>query len=286
MSLNNEELNRRLWAYRKQNWNRVQTPAWQERVVANQMAFDATPKLEQALTRFSLDRTKIRYLDVGSGIGDYVLVARKMGIESYGVEPDRIGVGSEETSLKIARDRSTGPHGFASAVGEALPFADAGFDLITMNQVLEHVQDLRTVLNEALRVLKPGGVLLFNSPNYLSFYEPHYKVFWLPLFPRFLANIYLRLRGRDPEFLNGIHYLTRGELNATLQTLPCHFEDETRAYVTRRMATPDQIRNPALRMLASLARAIGADRLAIWIYLNFLTRGLGYVVIKNGDRQN
>jgi 2-polyprenyl-6-hydroxyphenyl methylase/3-demethylubiquinone-9 3-methyltransferase len=50
-------------------------------------------------------------------------------------------------------------------VGEALPYADAAFDIVVCVDVLEHVQDLSKVLAEVARVLKPGGVFLFDTIN-------------------------------------------------------------------------------------------------------------------------
>ncbi len=50
-----------------------------------------------------------------------------------------------------------------------LPFADATFDLLTANMVVEHVAQPQALLCEARRVLKPGGQFLFHTPNALSY---------------------------------------------------------------------------------------------------------------------
>ena len=50
-------------------------------------------------------------------------------------------------------------------VGEALPYADASFDSVVCVDVLEHVQDLTRVLAEVTRVLRPGGLFLFDTIN-------------------------------------------------------------------------------------------------------------------------
>jgi 2-polyprenyl-6-hydroxyphenyl methylase/3-demethylubiquinone-9 3-methyltransferase len=50
-------------------------------------------------------------------------------------------------------------------VGEALPYAAAHFDAVVCVDVLEHVADLSRVLAEAARVLRPGGLFLFDTIN-------------------------------------------------------------------------------------------------------------------------
>ncbi len=56
-------------------------------------------------------------------------------------------------------------HLLALAQGGQMPFADASFQTVVSNSVLEHIPDLDPVINEVARVLKPGGYLLFCSPS-------------------------------------------------------------------------------------------------------------------------
>ena len=48
---------------------------------------------------------------------------------------------------------------------EELPFSDSSFSLVTANMVVEHVENPERLLQEVYRVLKPGGVFLFHTPN-------------------------------------------------------------------------------------------------------------------------
>lgn len=52
---------------------------------------------------------------------------------------------------------------FASVL--ALPFADASFDTVLSNEVLEHVPEPGEMMAEAARVLKPGGMLVLTTPQ-------------------------------------------------------------------------------------------------------------------------
>jgi hypothetical protein len=45
-------------------------------------------------------------------------------------------------------------------------FGDASLDLVTSNQVLEHVPNFQAALTEVLRVLRPGGAFIFSVPLY------------------------------------------------------------------------------------------------------------------------
>jgi ubiquinone/menaquinone biosynthesis C-methylase UbiE len=66
---------------------------------------------------------------------------------------------------------------------EGLPFRDGAFDLVTANMVVEHLRDVHGVLQEIRRVLKPGGLFIFHTPNYLNF-----AIFGASLVPQALKN--------------------------------------------------------------------------------------------------
>ncbi len=219
--LSEPELRSLVLQYRQQNWQGIQTAQWQERIVEDILRDDGETVL-RAIAEFWTAPPGACVLDIGSGVGSFVVACRKRGFRAFGIEPDRIGQGSRISSIQIARRRLENQV-FAVGVGERLPFADRSFDLITMNQVMEHVAEQSAVLGEALRVLKDGGAIYIASPNYLRFYEPHYKIKWFPLLPKFLGRWYLRLRGRDPVLLEQLIYTTNARLRALFRGLGAEY---------------------------------------------------------------
>ena len=219
--LSESELRALVLQYRRQNWQGIQTPQWQERIAEDILRDDGETVL-RAIADFWTAPPGAAVLDIGSGVGSFVVACRKRGFRAFGIEPDRIGQGGRISSIQIARRRLENQV-FVVSVGERLPFADRSFDLITMNQVMEHVSEQAAVLNEALRVLKDGGAIYIASPNYLRFYEPHYKIKWFPLLPKFLGRGYLRLRGRDPVLLDQLTYTTNARLRALFRGLGAEY---------------------------------------------------------------
>jgi SAM-dependent methyltransferase len=215
-SINDSELRALLLEYRRENWKGIQPEATQRLIVEEIIHGDAEGPLRQVEPYVAISDSRI--LDLGSGVGSFVVACRRRGLRAFGLEPDRIGQGAKITSIQIARERLVTPV-FVSGVGERLPFPDACFDLVVMNQVIEHVADQTIVVREAARVVREGRVIYVACPNYLRFYEPHYKIFWMPLLPKVLGRIYLRLRGRSPAMLNQLTYTTNGRLRKLLTEL-------------------------------------------------------------------
>lgn len=217
LPLPDSQLRDLLLAYRRENWNGIQPEAIQRKIVEDLLTGDAGGPLTQVEPYIRIANGS-RILDLGSGVGSFVAACRKRGLAAFGIEPDRIGQGAKVTSIQIARRRLADAV-FVSGVGEQLPFSDARFDLVVMNQVIEHVADQSKVMHEAGRVVRDGGAIYVACPNYLRFYEPHYKIFWIPLLPKFLGRIYLRIRGRSASMLNQITYTTNGSLRRLLASL-------------------------------------------------------------------
>lgn len=80
--------------------------------------------------------------------------------------------------------------------GGDFPLPDNSSDFVVSFQVLEHVSSTEHIIRECLRVLKPGGIMYHICPNYHSFYEGHYNIFWLPFLNKKTARLYLKFLKR------------------------------------------------------------------------------------------
>jgi SAM-dependent methyltransferase len=100
-------------------------------------------------------------LDLGCGDGrvtQMVLERARPGTRPLvGVDPDPAEAGMA-ASLGIYQRVLAVP-------GDKIPAADASFDWVFSNSVLEHIDALAPVLHEVARLLKPGGTFLFTVPS-------------------------------------------------------------------------------------------------------------------------
>ncbi|NLE75336.1 MAG: class I SAM-dependent methyltransferase [Chloroflexi bacterium] len=131
-------------------------------------------------------------LDFGAGCGGSSLILARAGARVTSVEP--VASYAQVIGLR-ARDAGLSDRIAALHVPDtrSLPFADHRFDLITANGVLEHIPPAlrRSCLQEAWRVLRPGGLLfVYESPNRLWPVDHHTT--GLPLLPYLPASLAFR----------------------------------------------------------------------------------------------
>lgn len=139
-----------------------------------------------------------RLLDVGCSTGlTFGLIAKEFK-NAFGVEPDRKA--AEIATERIRRQKL--PNVVLQADGGALPFADGSFDIATNIEVIEHVQNPRSLLKEIARVLKAGGILHITTANKLWPMEPHYRLLFLSYLPSKFADTYVRMMGKGRSYEN------------------------------------------------------------------------------------
>ena len=107
-------------------------------------------------------RRGLRVLDLATGTGDIAFSLAERGAEVVGLDVT-------ERMIVLANTKNRGGRDVRFLVGDmlALPFPGASFDAITVGYGLRNVPDLGAAIDEASRVVKPGGRLLsldFNRP--------------------------------------------------------------------------------------------------------------------------
>jgi ubiquinone/menaquinone biosynthesis C-methylase UbiE len=219
-------------------------------------------------------------VDLGCGWGGVVLHAAGEAQLAIGIEPDaeRLAI-----ARQLLRESAHANAFVLRGVGEKLPFRDQSIDVVASYQVLEHVRDPARVVAEVRRVLKKGGVFHFSTPNYLSFREPHYKVVWLPLMPKWLARIYLRARGRKPRFITHIRYVNPIGLRRLLRKNGFEFHDvhERRADARLDRWIAARLRlGRAEGLLCTLVRAAGRTLTSL-VFIPFLNQDQEYVAVRD-----
>ncbi|MEW6102531.1 MAG: class I SAM-dependent methyltransferase [bacterium] len=178
--------------------------------IANDFVSETRMKEQiDVLLRYVGDLEGKKILELGSGYGGFIVATRERGFDAYGLEPDK---DCYEISLKLLKLNGFPEDIITLGKGENIPYSDESFDVIYSTQVLEHVQDPKKVLKEAIRVIKKGGYLQFVIPNYASFYEGHYGIFWIPYLPKVVAKLYVRLYGRNYSLIERLNFINLGWL--------------------------------------------------------------------------
>lgn len=139
-----------------------------------------------------------RWVDLGCG--HQVLPSWRPEEEDRLVKRCRVIVGVDYDLPSLLKHRSIRLKVRADMT--RLPFADESFDLVTANMVVEHLDNPDTQFREVGRVLRPGGVFIFHTPNALGYFTMLARVIPRPIKLRF---VYL-LDGRTPEDVFPAYY--------------------------------------------------------------------------------
>lgn len=105
--------------------------------------------------------TGVDHLDVGCGPGTF--------IGTLGSEHRSTGVDISRRFVDYARAHYGGANSkFVEMAPGLLDFSDRSFDIVTCIEVIEHLAEAEVarLLEEIMRVLRPGGQLLASTPNY------------------------------------------------------------------------------------------------------------------------
>ena len=149
-----------------QLYDRLGSTWWDEDALLGLLRTSINPGrfgyMRRILTReLGIDPRAKTALDVGCGGGLLAEEFAGLGCSVTGVDPS-----AESLATARAHAASSGLEiDYIEATGEHLPFEDDSFDIVYCCDVLEHVDDLQRTLDESARVLKPGGLYMYDTIN-------------------------------------------------------------------------------------------------------------------------
>lgn len=120
----------------------------------------------------------LQVLDIGSGEGGTSAFFSDFNrVISYDIDLGRLGNRQQVNNLLLINGNA-----------EYLPFRKSSFDLIILQDVIEHINDRNFLVNELIRVLKDSGLIYISTPNKFSLLnlisDPHWGIPVLSLFKR------------------------------------------------------------------------------------------------------
>jgi SAM-dependent methyltransferase len=120
----------------------------------------------------------MKALDIGAGIGKFMLKLQAVGWDTYGFEPSEPFYDRAITRMNVPAER------LQLASIDTASYAKESFDFISFGAVLEHLYDPSEAIQKALLWLKPEGIIYVQVPS----------SDWL--ISKF-ANIYFKLKATD-----------------------------------------------------------------------------------------
>ena len=158
-------------------------------VVLDTFLSTATPRNERkiwpvAFAEFEHYRQCARLLDVGCGTGFFLAEAKRRGWQEHGVE-----------TMQVLAEYSRDTAGFNVRPGDlaSAAYPDEHFDIVHMNEVIEHVVDPIGLLEEIRRVLRPGGMAYLRTGSVESWSSRLRAGGWA--YYGFAANGHIRFYG-------------------------------------------------------------------------------------------
>lgn len=178
-----------------------------ERASVSQATFDRFSRIQKcalALVESSQGkRDRFDVIDIGCGAGTQALIWAQEGhrVSAIDASSTLVGIGQRRT-----RERNLDVR-FSVGFAQALPYRDESFDVVLMPELLEHVAEWEACLQEAVRILRPRGVLYLSTTNKLC---PVQQEFELPAYSWYPSRLKHWIERKSvstrPEWVNHTKY--------------------------------------------------------------------------------
>ena len=153
----------------------------------------------------------MRTLDIGCAFGHWVYWKSKAGARATGIDlaPDGIKWGRGKLNLDLRQTTL-----------ELLNEPDESFDVITVIDLIEHVLDLESFMNQVVSLLKPGGLVFVQTPNFGTYKKWKNRCIHLKISLEHM--LYFEIASLDKLF--GKYGMQPSRKTQVLRTIPCDIE--------------------------------------------------------------
>jgi 2-polyprenyl-6-hydroxyphenyl methylase/3-demethylubiquinone-9 3-methyltransferase len=153
----------------------------------------------RVLRHAGLPCQQLHVADIGCGAGTQSMLWAHDGHHVSGIDIN-------ETLIGLARKRAAEARlevRFECASGVKLPWASQSMDVCLLPELLEHVPDWEACLSEAVRILKPRGLIYISTTNRLCPVQQEFELPFYSWYPGWLKRRYEKLSVTSrPELVN------------------------------------------------------------------------------------
>ena len=196
-------------------------------------------------------------LDLGCGVGAFVLEGLKRELDIWGVD---------RSPGKIARYRNliqstSSPHVWMErclvADGADLPLRSNYFSTVSSWYVFEHIDNPGEVLREMVRITRREGVIVIRAQDARNGWEGHCEIPWIPFLSGRLTRACIEEFGKSPRMREGVKDITQPQFISILETLGCRIAIQAPAPRSlikdhQQLVTEEQVRSKARQAKAML----------------------------------
>jgi len=156
--------------------NKSVLPAWLDKNHPNYDRWKRAREISEERGKFvesvlskEIKLTGLRIIDLGSGEGGTAkILSEKNDVVSFDINSERLQRQGENDYKKVLGD------------SEHLPFSSSSFDVIILQDVIEHLKNKRKIINSLHSLLKKNGIIYLSTPNKFSIFniiaDPHWGV--------------------------------------------------------------------------------------------------------------
>lgn len=119
--------------------------------------------VKDALSKIEKEKSEIKIIEIGSGLGYLTYALNKMGYNAQGIDISRNSV--EKATQQF------GPYYVCADIHEYSKNIQKQYDVAILNEIIEHVEKPVEFLKSVLLMLKSGGKIVISTPNKTIFSE-------------------------------------------------------------------------------------------------------------------